>query len=145
MFMRATILFLILVAALPFAEAWGQARYKVRKLVIDAGHGGKDPGALGRFVHEKELALAIALKTGAYIEKHLPDVEVIYTRKTDVFLELHERARIANEAQADAFISIHVNANGSSSVYGTSTYVMGLNKSQDNLNVAKRENSVILY
>lgn len=143
--MKATILFFVLVVLLPFAAARGQEQYKVRKLVIDAGHGGKDPGALGRFVHEKELALTIALKTGAYIEKNLPDVEVVYTRKTDVFLELHERARIANEAQADVFISIHVNAYGNSSIYGTTTYVMGLNKSQDNLNVAKRENSVILY
>jgi len=122
----------------------GLSQQKVRKVVIDAGHGGKDPGALGRYSKEKNIALAIALKTGDYIEKNLPDVEVIYTRKTDVFVELHNRARIANNSEADLFISIHCNGNNSSKPYGTETYVMGLHKSQANLEVAKLENAAIL-
>lgn len=120
------------------------SQQKVRKVVIDAGHGGKDPGAVGNYSKEKDIALAIALKTGTYIEKNLPDVEVIYTRKTDVFIELWERAQIANENEADMFISIHCNANNSSKPYGTETYVMGLHKSQANLEVAKLENAAIL-
>jgi N-acetylmuramoyl-L-alanine amidase len=120
------------------------AQHKVRKVVIDAGHGGKDPGAIGKHAKEKDIALSIALKTGEYIEKNLPDVEVIYTRKTDVFIELHKRAQIANDHEADMFISIHCNANNSSKPYGTETYVMGLHKSQANLEVAKLENAAIL-
>jgi len=122
----------------------GLSQQKVRKVVIDAGHGGKDPGAVGKYSKEKDIALSIALKTGDYIQKHLPDVEVIYTRKTDVFIELHNRARIANDSEADLFISIHCNANNSSKPYGTETYVMGLHKSQANLEVAKLENAAIL-
>lgn len=123
-------------------EGWSQQ--KVRKVVIDAGHGGKDPGAVGKYSKEKDIALSIALKTGEYIRKNLPDVEVIYTRKTDIFIELHNRARIANDNEADLFISIHCNANNSSKPYGTETYVMGLHKSQANLEVAKLENAAIL-
>ena len=117
---------------------------KVRTVVIDAGHGGRDPGAVGRYAKEKDIALAIALKTGQYIEKNLTDVEVVYTRKTDVFVELHRRAQIANDREADIFISIHCNANNSSKPYGTETYVMGLHKSQANLEVAKLENAALL-
>ena len=113
-------------------------------VVIDAGHGGKDPGALGKTSKEKDIALSIALKTGSYIEKNLKNVRVIYTRKSDRFIPLHERARIANDNHADFFISIHCNANNSSKVYGTETYVMGLHKSQENLEVAKLENASIL-
>lgn len=117
---------------------------KVRKVVIDAGHGGHDPGAVGRISKEKDITLSIALKTGKYIEENLSDVEVIYTRKTDVFVELYKRAKIANEAKADLFISIHCNANKSSSPYGAETYVMGLHKSEANLAVAQLENAAIL-
>lgn len=120
------------------------SQQKVRKVVIDAGHGGKDPGAVGKYSKEKDIALSIALQTGQYIEKNLPDVEVIYTRKKDVFIELHRRAQIANESEADMFISIHCNANNSSKPYGTETYVMGLHKSQANLEVAKLENAALL-
>ncbi|NCD43447.1 MAG: N-acetylmuramoyl-L-alanine amidase, partial [Bacteroidia bacterium] len=109
-----------------------------------AGHGGKDPGAVSGNIREKDIALRIALKTGAYIEKYLPDVKVCYTRTDDRFVELHKRAKIANEAQADLFISIHCNANKSSKPFGTETYVMGLHKSQANLEVAKKENAAIL-
>jgi N-acetylmuramoyl-L-alanine amidase len=117
--------------------------YAVTKVVIDPGHGGHDHGCSGKHSREKHVALEIALKVGGYIEEHLPDVEVIYTRKTDVFVELHERAAIANRAQADVFISIHCNANTNPRPYGTETYVMGLHRNEANLKVAKRENAVI--
>lgn len=113
-------------------------------IVIDAGHGGKDPGAIGRKSKEKDITLALALKLGKYINDNLPDVKVIYTRKTDKFIELHRRSEIADENNADLFISIHVNASGAKSVTGTSTFVMGLNRSEKQLEVVKRENSVIL-
>ncbi len=118
---------------------------KVKTVVIDAGHGGKDPGCHGSFAHEKDICLAIALKLGKFIEDHYEDVKVVYTRKTDVFLELHTRAKIANDNKADLFICIHVNAGGNGSAYGAETYVMGLHKSEANLAVAKRENASILY
>jgi len=117
---------------------------KVKRVVIDAGHGGHDPGAVGKMLKEKDIALAIALKTGKYIKDNLKDVEVIYTRKTDVFVELYRRARIANEAKADLFISIHCNANKSPSPFGAETYVMGLHRSDANLAVAQLENAAIL-
>ncbi len=118
--------------------------YKLKTVVIDAGHGGHDTGCLGSNSKEKDVTLAIALKLGKEIEQNCPDVKVIYTRSTDVFIELNERADIANRAKADIFISIHCNANTNKTAYGTETYAMGLSKSEANLNVAKRENSVIL-
>jgi N-acetylmuramoyl-L-alanine amidase len=116
----------------------------VTTVVIDAGHGGKDPGCLGHRAKEKDIALAIALALGRYIEKNCPDVKVIYTRHDDNFVELFQRAEIANRNKADLFISIHCNSSPSPSAYGVETFVMGLNKSQANLNVAKKENSSIL-
>jgi len=113
-------------------------------IVIDAGHGGKDPGAIGKKSKEKDITLALALKLGEYINDNLPDVKVIFTRSTDEFIELHRRSEIADENNADLFISIHVNASGAKSVKGTSTFVMGLNRSEKQLEVVKRENSVIL-
>jgi N-acetylmuramoyl-L-alanine amidase len=117
---------------------------KVKKVVIDAGHGGKDPGCHGSFAYEKDICLSVALKLGKMIEEHFEDVEVIYTRKTDIFIELHNRAKIANDHDADLFICIHVNAGGSAAAYGAETYVMGLHKTEANLEVAKRENAAVL-
>ncbi len=116
----------------------------IHKVVIDAGHGGKDAGAIGKRAKEKDLALAIALKLGMYIEENIPDVDVIYTRKTDVFVELWKRADIANKAEADLFISIHVNAIQKPSVKGTLTLVLGQHRAGENFDIAVRENSVIL-
>jgi N-acetylmuramoyl-L-alanine amidase len=140
---RAFINFGILLLLFTVSEQLG-AQYSINKVVIDAGHGGKDPGAVGSRTMEKDIALAVALKLGGYIEKYIPDVEVIYTRKSDVFVELHRRASIANRNQADLFISIHCNAAKSSHTYGTETFVMGLHKNDANLEVAKLENAAIL-
>ncbi len=118
--------------------------FKVDVVVIDAGHGGKDHGTSGKIMKEKDLALSIALKVGNYIEQNVPGVKVIYTRKDDTYLSLDERADIANKAKADLFICIHANANPNTRAFGTETYVMGLHKDENNLAVAKRENSVIL-
>lgn len=119
--------------------------FKIRTVVIDAGHGGKDPGTVGKTFKEKDVVLQIALKVGEYIEKNVSNVKVVYTRKIDQFIELTERAAIANRNKADLFISIHANAISNPKIFGTETWVMGLHKSEDNLSVAKRENSVILY
>jgi N-acetylmuramoyl-L-alanine amidase len=118
--------------------------FKLDVVVIDAGHGGKDTGTLGKKSKEKDIALKIALKLGAYIEKNHPDVKVIYTRKDDRYLALDERAAVANKARADLFICIHANSNPNTKAFGTETFVMGLHKDEGNLDVAKRENSVIL-
>jgi len=126
------------------ADAQG-AKKGLDVVVIDPGHGGKDPGALGKTAKEKDIVLAVALKLGNLIKKNYPNVNVIYTRDKDVFVELGERAAIANRNNANLFISIHANSvDGSSSTHGTETFVMGLHKNDANLAVAKRENSVIL-
>lgn len=133
-----------------------KGHYAITKVVIDAGHGGHDVGCLGRNGgKEKDVALAVALKLGEYIESHFKDVQVIYTRKTDVFVELHERAAIANNANANLFICVHCNSACyrdkrmkreicSEEAFGAETWVMGLNKSEANLEVSKRENEVVL-
>ena len=114
-------------------------------VVIDAGHGGKDPGARGARINEKAINLAVALKLGAFIEERSKDVKVVYTRKTDRFVELDERADIANRNKANLFISIHTNAvKRGSSVQGTETYTLGLARTDENLEVAMSENSAIL-
>lgn len=118
--------------------------FGIRTVVIDAGHGGQDPGASGRISHEKDIVLAVALKLGGLIKSNFPDVKVIYTRSTDVFIPLHERADIANRNKADLFISIHANANANKQIYGSETYVMGLHTNERNLDVAKKENAVIV-
>ncbi|RAU83686.1 N-acetylmuramoyl-L-alanine amidase family protein [Pontibacter arcticus] len=117
--------------------------YKIRTIVIDAGHGGKDVGCNGQVSKEADVALKLALEVGSLIEKNLPDVKVVYTRKTNTFVELIDRAGIANKNNADLFISIHLNA-GPPAAHGTETYTMGLHTSEGNLKVAKRENAVIL-
>jgi len=113
-------------------------------IVIDAGHGGKDPGAVGKFSYEKDIVLAVALKTGEMIKKNIKNVKIIYTRENNTFVELGERADIANRNKADLFISIHANGNPSSNARGTETYIMGLSKDEANLQVAMKENEVIL-
>lgn len=123
----------------------GVKDYTIRKVVIDAGHGGKDPGTSGKFSKEKDIALKIALETGNIIKENIPDVEVIYTRTDDSFPTLRNRSEIANNNHADLFISIHCNAAPwSDQVHGTETYVMGIQNTGRNFEVAKRENSVIL-
>ena len=113
-------------------------------LVIDPGHGGHDAGALGAMSKEKDINLNVALAFGKYVERNMPDVRVIYTRKTDVFIPLKERANIANRANADLFISVHTNALPAGKIArGFETYSLGMHRAKDNLDVAMRENSVI--
>jgi len=118
---------------------------KVRVVVLNAGHGGTDPGCHGVKHLEKEVALSITLKVGKYIEENLKDVKVVYTRKNDMFVPLGEIASHANKNNADLFVCIHCNAAVNKQVYGSETYVMGLHKTKGNLDVAKRENAAILY
>lgn len=124
----------------------GSAEAKDFVVVIDAGHGGHDPGAVGKISKEKNINLNVALKLGKQIQKNCPDVKVVYTRTRDVFIPLDRRAEIANNAKADLFISIHTNALANNrTAKGASTWTLGLAKSDANLEVAKRENAVILY
>lgn len=112
-------------------------------IVLDPGHGGKDPGAVGVKGYEKTVVLAISNKLGKLINESMPDVKVIYTRDEDEFIELYKRAQIANDAKANLFISIHANGNKNTKAVGTDTWVMGLHKSQQNLEVAMKENAAI--
>jgi N-acetylmuramoyl-L-alanine amidase len=137
------ILFFFLIAV-PFAGSGQIKCNSIKKIVIDAGHGGKDPGAaVGKF-YEKDIALDVALKTGRLIKKSYPDIEIIYTRDHDIFIPLMDRAEIANKQKADLFISIHVNICAKGTISGSETYILGQHRSQENLEVAKLENSVIL-
>jgi N-acetylmuramoyl-L-alanine amidase len=140
--------YIIAVAILGFVfmsfSPLGVQRNVVKTVVIDAGHGGKDVGCTYGGVYEKDIALKVALMVGDKLKKENPDLQIVYTRKTDVFVELWERAGIANRNNADLFISIHCNATTKSEPYGTETFAMGLHKSDGNLEVAKRENQVIL-
>lgn len=133
-----------LVICTSFVVSHPQKRSGIKRVVIDAGHGGHDPGTMGKRSKEKDVALAVALKLGQLIKDNYPDVEVIFTRKTDVFIELYRRSQIANENKADLFISIHCNGTKASDAHGVETWVMGLHKSQANLEVAKKENASIL-
>lgn len=117
--------------------------HKLRRVVIDAGHGGKDPGAIGKISQEKDITLAVALELGRRIKAELKDVKVIYTREDDRFIELFERANIANKSKADLFISIHINSSKNKEASGAEAWVLGLHRSDENLDVAKRENAVI--
>ena len=123
------------------------AQSRAFTVVIDPGHGGKDPGAVGANSREKDIVLSVGLKVGKLIEVNHPDANVLYTRKDDRFVPLNQRAEIANKAKADLFISIHCNAldRRRASPQGVETFVLGLHRSKDNLDVAKAENSVIMY
>lgn len=121
-------------------------KVKFDVVVIDPGHGGKDPGALGyRKTQEKDIALKVALKLGAYIEEYLPDVKVVYTRKDDRFIGLSERGTIANNAEGDLFISLHCNAFRNRSVKGTEVFFLGMHRSEAAKEVMLRENSVVQF
>lgn len=135
---------LIFLSLLLIVSAIAMGADKRFTLVIDAGHGGHDAGAKGSFSYEKNINLSVALAFGAYVERNNPEVKVIYTRKTDVFVPLHKRADIANRNKADVFISIHTNALPAGRVArGLETYTMGMRRSDEKLSAAKRENSVI--
>ena len=130
---------LLLASLSPMTWAQSSSKFKV---VLDAGHGGEDPGAVRNGVKEKDIALAVVLKAGALLEKQ-SDIEVVYTRKTDVFIGLQQRANLANKAKANLFVSVHCNSVDSPTPFGTETFVMGMSKNKSNLEVAKKENSVI--
>ena len=139
---RKSLISFILILFAAVAMAAGKHKFT---LVIDPGHGGHDVGAMGKFSKEKDINLRTALAFGKYVERNCSDVKVIYTRKTDVFVTLHGRAEIANKAKADLFISIHTNSlPGKKISRGLETYTLGMHRASDNLDVAKRENSVIL-
>lgn len=144
---------LVWILMLLFAVVWGSgaclsvnaATKRPFVLVIDAGHGGKDAGAVGQLTKEKDINLNVALALGRLVEQNCPDVKVIYTRKTDIFVTLQGRADIANRNKADLFISVHTNSSpvGKAAPMGAETYTLGMHRAADNLEVAKRENSVI--
>ncbi len=138
-FMPILVLLISINAALPALN-----KRQIKTIVIDAGHGGHDPGCQYGGAKEKEVTLKIALELGKKISEELSDVKVIFTRKTDEFVTLWDRANIANRNQADLFISIHCNANKNTEVSGTETFAMGLHKAESNLEVSIRENDVIL-
>jgi N-acetylmuramoyl-L-alanine amidase len=125
-----------------FSQVDELSRATIKTVVIDAGHGGKDPGCHGQSAHEKHVCLSMALKLGGMIKKKYPQIKVIYTRDKDVFVELDERAKIANRNKADLFICIHANSAGEA-VFGVETYVLGLHKTEAQQLIAERENSTI--
>jgi len=143
---RSIFLFLPLLFISFSIHAQSNTDNEIRTVVIDAGHGGKDPGTMGtkRYAkYEKHIALAVSLKLGSYITNSFPDIDVVYTRKDDIFLELNERTELANNANADLFISIHCDGFTNSRASGASVFVMGMSKLKANLDVAMRENSAI--
>jgi N-acetylmuramoyl-L-alanine amidase len=138
--------FLLVCFSLTFFNivGFGQVKDKVAKVVIDAGHGGSQPGAVGKLSKEKDINLKVALRVGELITQNFSDVSIIYTRKKDETVELYKRAEIANKNKADLFISIHCNAVDNKSAHGVETFVMGLGKSEANMEIAKKENADIL-
>jgi N-acetylmuramoyl-L-alanine amidase len=152
--MKTTFLYFIFICSFMLISKsvlWSKTVYSTEKdekrisvVVIDPGHGGKDPGASMGNAKEKDIVLDLALRLGNSIKATYPDIKVIYTRTKDVFIPLYDRANIANKNKADLFISIHVNGTDKTSVQGTETFVLGQHRSKDNLEVAKKENSVIL-
>ena len=131
--------FLLLILSSSFVLSQNATKFKV---VLDAGHGGKDPGTIRGNIKEKDIALDVVLKLGKILEKN-KDITVVYTRKTDVFVELRERANIANKAKANLFISVHCNSTTTAVPYGSMTLVMGMSRTGTNLEIAKTENAVI--
>ena len=139
----ATFLVLIMFySCLSFSQSTEDTRASIKTIVIDAGHGGKDPGCHGHSAHEKNVCLSMALKLGSLINKKYPQIKVIFTRETDVFVELDERAKIANRNKADLFICIHANS-AVETVFGVETYVLGLHKTEAQQLIAERENATI--
>ncbi len=138
------IFFCLITLILCNSGVFAQSKDKINKIVIDAGHGGTDPGCIGKMSKEKNVTLSVALKLGALIEEHMPEVQTIYTRKTDVAVELFKRAKIANDHHADLFISIHCNAAENRSAHGVETWVVGLDKSAASIEVARKENAAML-
>src|SRR5690554_7231888 len=136
-FSTGLLLLLFYVLTPVVAQEKSEARF--RTVVLDDGHGGRDPGAIGAENKEKDIVLAVALKVGEYLKRELPELNVVYTRTSDVFVPLDERAEIANRAKADLFVSIHANAISNPRIYGAETFVLGLHRSQENLEVAKKE------
>lgn len=127
-------------------EAFQQDGLDLNTVVIDAGHGGRDPGATGPGgTREKDVALSVAKKLGGYIEEHLPEINVVYTREDDSFVGLEERGSIANEAEGDLFISLHANASSNRRAQGTEVYFLGQAKTEEALEVMKRENRVVRF
>ena len=141
--LKGFFLFTIIALTICSNEIYAQ-RYELRTVVLDPGHGGRDPGAVVGNIREKDIVLDVCLQAGQLIKAAFPEVNVVYTRKTDVFVPLDTRADIANKNKADLFISVHANHCGTPSVTGAETFVLGLHRSQENLEVAKLENSVIL-
>lgn len=139
-----SLFFLMAFSAVIAQPAATQSKYKIKTVFIDPGHGGTDPGCHGVYSKEADVALKISLMVGKYINMNYPDVKVVFARTTDQFVDLYERAVMANKANADLFICIHCNASTNHSAYGTETYTMGLHRTDDNFQVAKRENAVIL-
>ncbi|MBQ9638311.1 MAG: N-acetylmuramoyl-L-alanine amidase [Bacteroidales bacterium] len=138
-----TIATIVLLTGIP-AFAQKNATGKVQTIVIDPGHGGDKPGALGKRSQEKDLTLSVALKFGKLISDNYPDVHIIYTRTTDKDVALADRAHLANKAKADLFVSIHANSHKTTAPVGMETFVMGLSQSKNNMEVAKKENADIL-
>ncbi len=137
--------FFALISCLSFFEIAMAQETKRPVIVLDPGHGGKDPGAIGKKNQEKAIVLNVALKVGKMLSDSLKDVKVVYTRNKDFFVPLDKRAEIANKNAADIFVSIHANATKNKDIYGAETFVMGLHKSKENLEVAQLENAAIKY
>ncbi|MEG1554773.1 MAG: N-acetylmuramoyl-L-alanine amidase [Rikenellaceae bacterium] len=142
-FSKIILFFSFLLCFSAHAQEVKQGQIKIKTVVLDAGHGGNDSGATCGSIYEKDIALSVTLKLGKMIKEAYPDVNVVYTRSTDVFIPLSQRGIIANKAKGDLFISIHVNAAASPYAEGTETYTLGLHKSAASLAVAQKENSVI--
>ncbi|MBX2985712.1 MAG: N-acetylmuramoyl-L-alanine amidase [Bacteroidia bacterium] len=145
--MKNTLVWILLLSAIvhaAFLEVDTNKQDKKFTVIIDPGHGGKDPGGQSGGFNEKDVVLAVAKKLGKYINDSLSEINVVFTRNKDVFIELSERSKIANKANGDLFISIHSNANDNKDADGTETFVMGTHKNEGWLAVAKRENASIL-